>query len=358
MRYTLLGRSGLRVSELALGAMTFGGNWASKEDSGRILDAYEEAGGNFVDTAVNYTGGASEKVLGELLAGERRRRFVLATKYSVQTRPGDLTSAGNSRRNLVDSLETSLRKLRTDRIDLYWVHARETFTPVEEVMRALDDQVRLGKVLYVGVSDWPAWEVSQACTLAELRGWTPFIGLQVLYNLIDRTAERELLPMAGVFDLGVTAWSPLSAGKLTGKYLQPADGDRRRLDVTGGADMDERERRIVEEVLAIAGEGGWSPAQVALAWLRGRPGTIVPIIGATRIEQFADNLACLEVELAPDQRRRLDEVSRIEAGFPHDFLRGEGLRRMVYGDGWAEIDDRRSTVRRAVADDQYTSGGA
>lgn len=198
MQYTLFGRTGLRVSELSLGAMTIGEDWgwgADKETSARIVDAYADAGGNFIDTANNYTNGSSETILGELLEG-RRDRFVLATKYSCATRTGDVNAAGNHRKNLVQSVESSLARLRTDRIDVLWVHARDNFTPVEEVMRALDDLVRSGKVLYLGVSDWAAWEIAQASTMAELRGWTPFAGSQLRYNLLERTPERELLPQA------------------------------------------------------------------------------------------------------------------------------------------------------------------
>ena len=208
MRYKLLGKSGLRVSELALGTMTFGEDWgfgASKEESKKIFDAFVEAGGNFIDTAVNYTNGTSEEYLGEFIQG-KREQFVIATKYSLTTRPNDPNGGGNHPKNLVQSVEASLRKLKTDYIDVLWLHAWDFMTPVEEVMRGLDDLVRSGKVLYIGVSDTPAWIVSQANTLASLRGWTPFIGLQVEYSLMQRAPERDLLPMAKALDIGVTAW--------------------------------------------------------------------------------------------------------------------------------------------------------
>ncbi|MFC5148446.1 aldo/keto reductase [Streptomyces aureoversilis] len=348
MRYTLFGRTGLRVSELSLGAMTIGDDrgWgADKDTSRRILDAYADAGGNFVDTADIYTGGASERILGELLEG-RRERFVLGTKYSCATAEGDVNAAGNHRKNLVQSVEASLRRLRTDHVDVLWVHARDNFTPVEEVMRALDDVVRSGKVLYVGVSDWPAWEIAQANTLAELRGWTAFAGSQLRYNLLDRTPERELLPQARAFDQAVLAWSPLAAGKLTGKYRR---GETGRLtaespeSAPGG-----NEEAIVTAVLEVAEEGGWSPAQVALAWLRGRPGNVVPIVAATKESQLADNLASVDVALDADAVARLDEVSAVPLGFPHDFLREPGITRNVYGDRWPAIDNRRSTYRRTA----------
>ncbi|WP_432153615.1 aldo/keto reductase [Streptomyces tricolor] len=348
MRYTLFGRTGLRVSELALGSMTFGEDWGwgvDKDTSARILDTYADAGGNFVDTANNYTSGSSERILGELLAG-RRERFVLASKYTCGTRDGDPNSAGNHRKNLVQSVEESLRRLRTDRLDVLWVHARDNFTPVEEVMRALDDVVRSGKVLYVGVSDWPAWEIAQANTLAELRGWTCFAGSQLRYSLLDRTPERELLPQARAFDLAVFAWAPLAAGKLTGKYRR---GERGRLD-TLGIKTEAWEEEVVGAVLDIAGQGGWSPAQVALAWLLGGPGNVVPIVSATAPGQLADNLASTGVRLDADARARLDEVSAVPLGFPHEFLREAPITRNVYGDRWPDIDDRRSTHRRTVHD--------
>ncbi|MEU7137684.1 aldo/keto reductase [Streptomyces sp. NPDC046261] len=348
MRYTLFGRTGLRISELSLGAMTIGEDWgwgAAKDTSGRILDAYADAGGNFIDTANNYTDGSSETILGELLHG-RRDRFVLASKYSCATREGDVNAAGNHRKNLVQSVEASLGRLRTDRLDVLWVHARDNFTPVEEVMRALDDLVRTGKVLYIGVSDWPAWEIAQANTLAELRGWTSFAGSQLRYNLLDRTPERELLPQARAFDLAVLAWSPLAAGKLTGKYRR---GETGRLDTEGwDSGTDRREDEIITAVLEIAEQGGWSPAQVALAWLRSRPGNVVPIIAATKESQLADNLAGLGVELDAAAVARLDEVSAVPLGFPHDFLREPGITENVYGDRWAAIEDRRSTHRRTT----------
>ncbi len=348
VRYTLFGRTGLRVSELSLGAMTIGSDWgwgASKDTSARIVDAYEDAGGNFLDTANNYTDGSAETILGELLEG-RRDRFVLASKYTCATRQGDPNAAGNHRKNLVQSVEQSLSRLRTDHLDVLWVHARDNFTPVEEVMRALDDVVRSGKVQYVGVSDWPAWEIAQANTLAELRGWTAFAGSQLRYSLLERTPERELLPQARAFDLAVLAWAPLAAGKLTGKYRR---GERGRLDVTGeNGRASEREEATITAVLEVAEQGGWSPAQVALAWLRQRPGNIVPIIAATKESQLADNLASVDVELDADALRRLDEVSAVPLGFPHDFLAEPAITQNVYGDRWEAVEDRRTTYRRSV----------
>ncbi|MFD3505281.1 aldo/keto reductase [Streptomyces sp. NPDC058678] len=348
MRYTLFGKTGLRVSELSLGAMTVGDDlgWgADKETSARILDAYAAAGGNFVDTANIYTSGSSERILGELIEG-RREEFVLASKYTCGIREGDVNAAGNHRKNLVQSVAASLERLRTERLDVLWVHARDNFTPVEEVMRALDDLVRTGKVLYVGVSDWPAWEIAQANTLAELRGWTAFAGSQLRYSLLERTPERELLPQARGFDLAVLAWAPLAAGKLTGKYRR---GESGRLDLWDDK-PNSREEEVITAVLDIAQQGGWSPAQVALAWLLGRPGNVVPIIAATKESQLADNLGCVDVRLDADAVARLDEVSAVPLGFPHDFVREPAVTRNIYGDRWPEIDDRRSTYRRTATE--------
>lgn len=319
MKYRLMGSSGLRVSELALGAMTFGTkDWGvEKEESRRVYERFREVGGNFVDTANIYSGGRSEEFLGEFLA-EDRDRVVLATKFTGPTRRRDVNAVGNSRKNMMDSVHASLRRLGTEYIDLYWVHARDFATPLDEVMRGLDDLVRQGKVLYVGVSDTPAWEVARANTLAELRGWSRFVGLQIRYSLLDRAVERDLLPMAKALDLTITPWDTLGSGVLTGKYNRDA-GAQGRAAIRG--QVKERDLGIAAEVVKVAEEIGRTPAQVALRWVLGGPGVIVPLVGARTREQLDDNLGCLEFELEPAQRQRLDEVSRIELGFPHDFLR-------------------------------------
>ncbi|MEU5784939.1 aldo/keto reductase [Micromonospora lupini] len=306
------------MSELVLGAMTFGeqgGVGAPIEECRRILDAYAEAGGNTVDTAINYRGGASEEILGELLVG-RRDRFVVATKYTVTRDPADPNGGGSHRKNLRLSLETSLRRLRTDHIDVYWVHIWDRHTPIDETMRALDDAVTAGKVLYVGVSDTPAWVVSRANTLAEWRGWTPFAGLQVPYSLINRDAERELMPMAEAYGLTVTAWSPLGGGVLSGKYGTAAPGERTRLNRDAISDRDLGVARVVQDV---AGELGVTPAQVALAWTRRRNG-VLPIIGARTLDQLRDNLGCTAVTLPPELVTRLEAATGFDLGFPADFI--------------------------------------
>jgi aryl-alcohol dehydrogenase-like predicted oxidoreductase len=336
MRYSLLGKSGLRVSELSLGTMTFGEDWgwgSSKDESRQVLDAFLEAGGNFIDTANVYTNGSSETLLGEFLKG-RRDSAVLATKYSNAMPGTDPNSGGNHRKSMMRAVDASLKRLQTDYIDLYWLHIWDRITPLDEVMRALDDLVRQGKILYAGVSDMAAWAVARANTLAELRGWTPFVGLQIEYSLIERTVERELIPMAVKMGLGVTAWSPLAGGVLTGKYAQgkAEAGARMNNEMMKAFNrVDERARTVVALVLAVAKEVGRSPAQVALAWLRHRPVPVIPIVGARRLAQFKDNLACLDLILSSEQVGRLDAASNIELGFPHEFYDMDMVKGLVYG---------------------------
>jgi aryl-alcohol dehydrogenase-like predicted oxidoreductase len=337
MRYKLLGKSGLRVSELALGTMTFGEDWgwgASKEESKKIFDAYAEAGGNFIDTANRYTNGTSEKFVGEFIASDRGH-FVLATKYSLFTRHGDPNAAGNQRKNMVQSLEASLKRLNTDYIDLYWVHAWDFMTPVEEVMRALDDMVRAGKILYAGISDTPAWIVSRANMLAELRGWTPFVGLQIRYSLIDRAVERDLLPMARALDIAVTPWGALGTGILSGKYNRKGGSGR----VSTWGPIEPKKLAVAEEVIKIAAEIGRTPAQVALNWVRQQPGVIIPIVGAKTLPQVQDNLACLDFKLSDEHVQHLSDISQIDLGFPHDFLAEEGVRDLVFAGTYNQIDN-------------------
>ena len=340
MQYKLLGRSGLRVSELALGTMTFGEDWgwgADKETSKQIFDAYANAGGNFIDTANRYTNGTSEKYVGEFVAADRDH-FVLATKYTLFDRHGDPNFSGNHRKNMMRSVEGSLQRLNTDFIDLLWVHAWDFMTPVEEALRGLDDLVRAGKVLYVGISDTPAWIVSQANTMAELRGWSRFVGLQIRYNLIDRTAERDLLPMACAFDMAVTPWSILSAGVLTGKYNQSQAVEGR---MTQWGDIPERDLAIAAEVVKVAQEIGQTPSQVALNWVRQQPGNIIPIVGARKLSQFENNLGALDFNLSDEQLARLNAISQFELGFPHDFLASDGVRDVVFGGTYEQIENHR-----------------
>jgi aryl-alcohol dehydrogenase-like predicted oxidoreductase len=336
MRYRLLGNSGLRVSEAALGTMTFGDDWgwgAAKDEARRVYDAFREAGGNFIDTANVYTNGTSESFLGDFMKDDRQS-VVLATKYTNAAPGTDPNAAGNHRKSMVQAVEASLKRLKTDYIDLYWVHIWDQITPVEEVMRGLDDLVRQGKVLYVGISDAPAWWIAQANTLAQLRGWSPFIGLQVEYSLIERTVERELVPMAKALNLGLTAWSPLSGGVLTGKYHGHGSSEPGRMS----SDMmkqfmpeQQRTDRIVAAVKSVSAETGRSMAQIALAWLRYRPMPVIPIVGARKLSQLRDNLASFDLTLPPNQLETLDEASRIELGFPHDMYAKEMARTLAYG---------------------------
>jgi aryl-alcohol dehydrogenase-like predicted oxidoreductase len=334
MRYKLLGRSGLRVSELALGTMTFGPDWgwgANADESGRIFDRYDEAGGNFVDTANNYTDGTSESLVGELTESHRER-WVIATKYSLSLDPDDPNAGGNHRKSLVRSLEQSLRRLRTDYVDLLWLHMRDATTPIEEAVRALDDQVRLGKVLYVGISDSPAWVAAQANTIADLRGWSPFVALQIPYSVAARAPERELLPMAASLGLALVPWGVLGAGILTGK---PASERRWPEDP-----VSEKTEKLVELLQRTAAAHDATAAQVAIAWLRGAggPPAIVPIVGARTEAQIVENLGALEVELTDGERRALDEAGAPELGFPRSFLESENVRGLIYGQTWERLE--------------------
>ncbi|MEU1293299.1 aldo/keto reductase [Streptomyces sp. NPDC005840] len=340
--YRLLGRSGLRVSPLALGTATFGTEfgWGADKDEARTLfDTYVERGGNFVDTANTYTDGSSERQLGEFTRG-RRERLVLATKYTTLRTPGDPNSAGGHRKSMFASVETSLRRLDTDYLDLLYLHVWDNTTPVEEILRAMDDLVRQGKVLYVAVSNAPAWEVSRMQTIADLRGWSPLIGLQIEYNLLNRAGERDLIPMARAMGLGVTPYSPLAGGLLTGKYgradltaATAASGDGTRRSFNAGLGMvTERSLAVAEVVKEVAAELGRTPAQVALAWTLRQPGVTAPIVGARTLEQLEGNLGALEVDLTSAQLARLDAAGAIELGYPHDLLAGDHIRQVTRGD--------------------------
>lgn len=341
-RYRLLGRSGLRVSPLALGTMTFGSDWgwgADAAESRRIFDTYVDRGGNFVDTANFYTNGTSESLVGEFAEG-KRERLAIATKYTLSMRPGDPNSGGNHRKSMLRSVEASLGRLKTDYIDLLYVHAWDGTTSVEEVLRGLDDLVRSGKVLYVGISDAPAWQVSRMQAIADLRGWSPFVALQIEYSLLERTVERELVPMAREMGLGVLPWSPLGSGVLTGKYTKDdlvigggsasAAGTRKNVAAANGA-LTERGLAIADVVKGVASELGRSPSQVALAWTLLDPTVTAPIIGARTLKQFEDNLGALDVVLEGALRERLDRASAVPLGFPYDFLAKPITQNVIFG---------------------------
>ena len=319
MKMRMFGASGLRVSEICLGAGTFGetSSWgADGDESARIFNEYLDAGGRFVDVANTYAGGRSEELVGELVSG-RRDELVIGTKFTALTRPGDPNSWGNHRKNLRQSLDASLRRLRTDYLDVLWVHAWDGLTPFDEIMRALDDEVRAGRVLYVGVSNTPAWAVARANTMAELHGWSRFVGLQTEYNLATRTCELELIPMARSLGLQVLAWSPLAGGLLAGGYTNKdsISGRRHRY-----RDLPKHRLEIASKLAVIAAEVGQPSPALALAWLRRRPGSVIPIVGARSAEQLRQNLAFLEMPLSDECIQRLDEMSAPSPIMPGEFM--------------------------------------
>jgi aryl-alcohol dehydrogenase-like predicted oxidoreductase len=329
--YRTLGHSGLRVSPLCLGTMTFGEEWgwgSSVADSETILNRYLERGGNFLDTANVYTKGHSEKIIGDAIGRhpERRDRVVIATKFFGTLYPGDPNAGGAGRKAIVSSCEASLRRLQTDYIDLYWLHCWDKHTPVEETMRALDDLVRSGKVRYLGFSDTPAWILTQAQMTAQFRGWSPLVALQIEYSLLERTVEGELIPAAMALGMGVTPWSPLKSGALSGKFTRenaakqpPARGD------WVAAHLNERTFAIVDALAAIAREIDSTPARVALAWVQAQKAVTSTIIGARTLAQLDDNLAAADVTLTAAHLAKLDELSKPKLGFPADFLKNAGV---------------------------------
>ncbi len=329
--YVTLGRSGLRVSPFCLGAMTFGEDlgWGSSvKDSEAMLDRFLDLGGNFIDTANAYTKGHSEKIIGDHIGRHkaRRDRVVIATKFLSNMYNGDPNGGGANRKSLLAACEHSLRRLQTDYIDLYWMHAWDRHTPIEETMAALDDLVRSGKVRYVGFSDTPAWKCAEAQTMARLRGTTPLIALQIEYSLLERTVEGELLPMAREMGLGVTPWSPLKSGVLSGKYTRHNAGQiKADRGMWAESNLNERTYGIVDELLKIAAEIGSTPARVALAWVQGRPGVTSTIIGARSLAQLDDNLAASSITLAPAHVAALDALSKPSLNFPANFLANAGV---------------------------------
>jgi aryl-alcohol dehydrogenase-like predicted oxidoreductase len=336
MRYKLLGKSGLRVSELALGTMTFGEDWgwgASKEESRRIFDRFVEAGGNFLDTANNYTNGTAERFVGEFV-GKERERFVVASKYTLSKRRDDPNAGGNHRKNMHQAVNASLQRLGTDYLDLLWLHMWDSTTPIEEVLRSFDDLVRAGKVLHVGLSDTPAWVVSQAVAIADLRGWASPVATQAPYSLADRSLERDVLPMADSLGLTATPWGLLEGGVLTGKYNAKTNEARRY----GDDAQSERELSLAMTLKGVADETGHSPSQVAINWVRQQPWSIIPIIGARTEAQVVDNLGCLEFELTAEQLRALSDASPIQLGFPRSFLESDGVRSLIFGDTFDLLD--------------------
>ena len=344
--YLTLGRSGLRVSPFALGAMTFGedagGAGSSVEESEKILATYLDRGGNFVDTANFYTNGHSEKILGDWFASHpgQRDRVVLASKFFTNLYPGNPNGGGAGRSSIIGQLHETLRRLRTDYLDLYWLHNWDRHTPIEETLRTLDDLVRTGTVRYIGFSNTPGWVTAQAQTMAVLRGWTPLIALQVEYSLLARTVEGEVAPLAADQGMALVPWSPLKNGFLSGKYRRGAEvTDSARTAFVGGPSDDEFV--VIDAVAAIADELETTSAAVALAWLRARQGTVVPILGARRMAHLEDNLAAVDVTLRPEHLRALDEVSAPTLNYPAEV---NGATRSMLQFAGTTVDGESSTV--------------
>ncbi|KIC95466.1 aldo/keto reductase [Flavihumibacter solisilvae] len=340
MNYKIFGtRSGLRVSELALGTGNFGTRWGHGADEStalKIFNGYIEAGGNFIDTADGYQKGESEELIGKFIKG-KRQELVLSSKFT--TGGSTPLTTGNSRKNIRNSIEGSLKRLNTDYLDIYWAHISDGQTPIEEVMKTLEDLTREGKILYSGFSNFPAWQIASAATMSDLKGWSPLIGIQIEYNLIDRSADRELLPMAEGFGLGVAFWSPLAGGTLTGKYRAAAQENISRQQAWGGtlvkAESSLRETNIVDTLEAIAKEQGVKVLEIALAWVRQKHDqsglSTVTILGPRTELQLADNLKSLDVKLSVDQMQRLNEVSAITLGSPHEIIAEN--REAIFGAG-------------------------
>lgn len=347
MKYKIFGKkTGLRVSELALGTGAFGTRWghgAVPAESQKILDKFLEAGGNFIDTADGYQVGESEEILGELI-GDKRDSLVLASKYSMGEK--ELLTSGNSRKTMVRAVENSLKRLKTDRLDLYWAHLSDGQTPIEEIVRAFDDLVRDGKILYAGFSNFPAWRIANASLLADLRGWSPIAGIQIEYNLIERTADRELLPMAEALGLGVAFWSPLAGGTLTGKYRLAQNDKNNRQEAWKGtlvkAETGNRETEILDMLEVLAEEYSVKVLDVSLAWIRQKHDqstlSTVTIIGPRTTAQLDDNLASLALTLSQEHIQKLNEISEIDLGSPHEIIAKSSASLFGAGSGFIELN--------------------
>jgi len=339
MKYKLLGRSGLKVSELCLGTMGFGteAGWgADKETSFAIMDAFAAAGGNFIDTANVYKVGTSEKIIGEYLGSQDRDYFVVATKYSLKDNFTNPNASGNNRKNMMRSVEASLKRLKTEFIDILYLHIWDDLTPMDEVLRGMDDLVRQGKINYAAISDTAAWMVAKGNTMAELMGWSRFVALQVEYSLIARTPERELIPMAKHFGMTVTPWAPLGGGVLTGKYLR---GEAGRIKPESKR-RNEQSEAVTRAVVDIAAELGVSAGNVALKWTMQQGFSSIPIVGATKLHQLEDNLKTVDLELSVAQLQKLNEASAIELGFPGDFFKEDGIKMNSFGGFYDRVEKR------------------
>jgi len=341
MKYKLLGRSGLKVSELCLGAMGFGteNGWgADKETSFKIMETFANAGGNFIDTANIYKLGTSEKIIGEFISSRDRDYWVIATKYSLKDNETvtNVNGTGNNRKNMMRSVEQSLKRLQTDFIDVLYLHIWDDLTPIDEVLRATDDLIRQGKVNYAAISDTPAWIVSKGNTLAELMGWSQFVALQIEYSLLQRTPERDLIPMAKHFGMTLLPWAPLAGGALTGKYLR---GETGRIK-NESKRLNENSQRITKEVMKIAEKLGVQVSHVALKWTMQQPLSVIPIVGATKVAQLEENLKTVDVTLSQEDMDHLDEVSKIDLGFPGEFFAEEAVHQNNFGGFFDRIEKR------------------
>lgn len=331
MNYKLLGKTGIRVSELCLGTMTFGTDWgwgSDKKESAKIYDAFVERGGNFFDTAIIYTKGTSEKFLGEFI-GSDRSNMVIASKYSL-SEEGLANMAGNHRKNMIQSIDKTLQRLKTDYLDLYYVHAWDFGTHPEEVMRNLEYLVASGKVLSIGISDTPAWITSQCNTIAQMRGWTPFSAYQVEYCLSERTADREILPCAEGFGMTLCGFGPLGAGLLTGKYLNDSD-EPRRMDVRRSHRLSPENLALSQKIVELSNSWNLSPSAVSIRWAMQRFKNSSPIFGARNFKQLNENLTALDFELSEEQMDQLDLLTTTGPNNPNDFLQLPRIKEILHG---------------------------
>jgi len=340
MKYKTLRQVGIKKClsyALALWVLEQKNGWgANKETSFNILEAFAEAGGNFLDTANFYKMGTSEKIIGEFMSPRDRHFFVLATKYTLYDNKTNPNASGNNRKNMMRSVEESLKRLQTDFIDVLYLHIWDDLTPIDEILRGLDDLVQQGKINYAAISDTPAWMVAKGNTLASLMGWNQFIALQVEYSLLQRSPERELIPMAKHYGMTLTPWAPLAGGALTGKYLR---GDFGRIK-EGSNRLNENSRRITKEVLSVAAKLNVSASNIALKWTMQQPLSVIPIVGATKLEQLQENIKATEVLIPDEDMLQLHEASKIDLGFPGEFFKEEGVRLNTYGGFFDKIEKR------------------
>jgi aryl-alcohol dehydrogenase-like predicted oxidoreductase len=343
MNYKILGRSGLRVSELSLGTMTFGTDWgwgSTKEEASLVFKNFSDEGGNFIDTANNYTNGTSESFIGDFIQGDRDR-YVIATKFTLHNmaKKNDPNQGGNHRKNLIRSVNASLKRMNTDYIDLLYLHVWDFTTPIEEILNSLEYLINSGKVNYIGISDTPAWIVSRANTIAEQRGWNPFVVFQFPYNIIRRDPEREIMPMCRHLDIAMTTWAPLASGLLTGKYTRNDDKNEGRLSENKWGSPSSTNLDLAREVDKIADELGCTSAQVAINWVRSQNGVVIPIVGVTTVKQLTDNIAALEITLPEEAIMRLNDMTNFDIGFPGNFVHRDNVLNLIHGETYNLLDN-------------------